>query len=33
MCQGCLVMISEYEARLVTVVTLWDGDALCLHEV
>ena len=23
---GCLVMISEQEARLVTVVTLWDGD-------
>jgi hypothetical protein len=22
---GCLVMISEQEARLVTVVTLWDG--------
>lgn len=23
---GCLVMISEQEARLVTVVTLWAGD-------
>jgi hypothetical protein len=23
---GCLVMVSEYEARLVTVVTLWAGN-------
>jgi hypothetical protein len=23
---GCLVMISEHEARLVTVITLWVGD-------
>jgi len=23
---GCLVMISDQEARLVTVVTLWAGD-------
>lgn len=23
---GCLVMISEHEARLVTVVTFWDGE-------
>jgi len=28
---GCLVMISDQEARLVTVVTLWAGDDRWVH--